>query len=575
VKWSGNPSEGGAALVIFHGTEEELELFLQGRSGALAVEEDVPVAKVSHRLDSGRSLATQALNSAIWGLDRIDADQGLDQEYDNQGLTGKGVHVYVTDTGIRTTHSDFGGRAVPSLEALGNGVVECNGDPNCALDNDGHGTHCAGIVGGNLFGVAKEATLHAAKVLDDLGSGSFAFFAQAVDFIVTRGERPAVISSSLGGRGSVRFVNNVINRAVASGITVVVAAGNEGDSSDPDACGVSPAGVPAAITVGSIGDARFNDRRSPFSNIGSCVDVFAPGGLIPSDGIESDDDTAFLSGTSMACPHVAGAAALLLGQNPSRTPTQVSNLILSQAATNKISDVGIGSPNKLLDISGFDEAPAPAPAISAEAEAFTEISNGTCADIGEFAITLKSICELAAIALGKGTIIASETSSADVPEGCFLQDDQLFLGSNPLSREIESSPAVRQVCTSLVPKFEEIASGNCAGIGLSPISFETTCEDARRAVGIETSVQQSDLLGAPEGCFIFAGNQAFFNLNSQSEGNGVTLVDGEPLTQLCMSFQNATEEEELTAGAVRFEMRSCIYCLLTFYLGALICSANA
>jgi hypothetical protein len=544
------------------------------------VEEDAPATKVSGDLwGGGRSLATQELNSAIWGLDRIDADQGLDQTYDNQGLTGNGVHVYITDTGIRTTHSDFGGRAIPTLEALGEGVVECNGDPNgdpnCAVDRDGHGTHCAGIVGGSLFGVAKEATLHAAKVLDDLGSGSFAFLAQAIDFIVTQGERPAVISASLGGRGTLRFVNNLINQAVASGVTVVVAAGNEGDSAVPDACEYTPAGVPAAITVGSIGDLRFNDRRSSFSNIGPCVDVFAPGGQIPSEGILSDDDIDFLSGTSMACPHVAGAVALLLGQDSSRTPTQVVNLIQSQAATNKIFDVGLGSPNRLLNIENFDAAPTPAPAVVADVEAFTEISDGTCADIGEFAITLKSTCEAAVNALGKGSIIAQATSSPIVPEGCFLEGDQLFLGFSPSSRGIASSPAVRQVCTSLAPRFQQIASGTCADIGLSPIVFETACDDARRAIGVETSVTQTDFLGAPEGCFIFAGTQAFFSVNPLNDGNGVSLVAGDPLTPICMSFQDAAQEDELTAGALRFHRGWCIHCFLALYLGALVCSVDA
>jgi len=341
VTWTGNPSEGGLPVVVFRATQFELSEFLQVRNGTVQVEEDTIATKSD----------VQQLNPAIWGLDRIDKRAGLDASYDSADLTGKGVHAYVADTGIRITHQDFEGRAVPALDCTVDGrgnCIECNGNINCAVDRDGHGTHCAGTIGGRQFGVAKDTTLHAVKVLGDDGSGNFGAFARAIDFVVTRGQRPAIISASIGARGTLRFINNAVSVATASGVTVIVAAGNEGTSSVPDACEYTPAGVPSAITVGSIGQPRFNDARSRFSNIGNCVDIFAPGALIPSCGIQSNTDVSFLTGTSMACPHVSGAAALLLEQNPSRTPDDVQNLLLTHATKNRISNIGRNSPNKLL-----------------------------------------------------------------------------------------------------------------------------------------------------------------------------------------------------------------------------------
>jgi len=343
IPWKGHPSEGGLPSIIFRGTQWELEQFLDLHSGCLFVEQDAPMIEASD------ASAPQVLDPTNWGLDRIDSEEALDNIYDSSGSTGKGVHVYVIDTGIRTTHDDFGGRAVPTLEVLGNGPIECNAsDTTCANDVNGHGTHCAGTVGGATYGVAKEATLHAVKVLADHGFGSFSWFIEAIDFIVTKGLRPAVISASLGGFGSWIAIDNAINMAISAGIPVVVAAMNEGNTRFSNACDYTPAAVPGAITVGSIGDPRYNDRRSSFSNIGECVDIFAPGGLIPSCGVASDSAVTFMSGTSMATPHVAGAAALLLGEDPSRPPSMIDDILKARSSKDKIEDVGAGSPNRLL-----------------------------------------------------------------------------------------------------------------------------------------------------------------------------------------------------------------------------------
>merc|ERR1711904_626135 len=258
-------------------------------------------------METRMSLTSQVLS---WGLDRIDDRSGLDNSYDGAANGGNGVHVYVADTGIRTSHTEFGTRAIPTLEVVGNGVVECDGDANCARDVQGHGTHCAGTIGGAHYGVAKGATIHAVKVLSDSGYGSFSWFVEALDWVVTNGQRPAVFSASLGGPGSIGFVSAAIQSATDAGVIVVVAAGNEND----DACSYSPASATAAVTVGAT---TSSDGRAWYSNYGSCLDIFAPGSQITSAGHESNSTLATLSGTSMATPHVAGAAALMLQNTPS------------------------------------------------------------------------------------------------------------------------------------------------------------------------------------------------------------------------------------------------------------------
>lgn len=295
---------------------------------------------------------------ASWGLDRIDARDGVDHYYEAAEYGGTGTHVYMLDTGILTSHADFGGRAVPTIEVDDDGVHECSAaNMSCAQDRDGHGSHTAATVGGRLFGVAKNVTLHACKVLSDDGGGRLTWTLQALDWIVEHGQRPAVVSASLGGRGNSPGVAAAVERAFDRGVTVVVAAGNERE----DACGFIPAQVPAAITVGAI---ELGDKRASYSNYGSCLDIFAPGTDITSAAISSNTAKKRLSGTSMACPHVAGAAALLLAEDPSRTPANVTDILLRAASADRVGDPN-GSPNRLLytqpshprppnNISGFE-----------------------------------------------------------------------------------------------------------------------------------------------------------------------------------------------------------------------------
>jgi len=270
--------------------------------------------------------------SATWGLDRIDqADRPLDLQY-GYNYTGAGVHAFIIDTGIRTGHSEFTGRTLAGFTAVadGNGTNDCNG----------HGTHVAGTVGGTTWGVAKGVTLIPVRVLDCSGSGSISGVIAGIDWVANSPLRPAVANMSLGGSLS-SSLNTAVANAVADGVTMVVAAGNE----NQDACKTSPASTPSAITVGATSSA---DARASFSNFGKCVDIFAPGVGITSSWNTGDDATNSISGTSMATPHVAGAAALALEANPAASPLAVSNFLVANATANRLASLGSGSPNRLL-----------------------------------------------------------------------------------------------------------------------------------------------------------------------------------------------------------------------------------
>eukprot|EP00057_Strongylocentrotus_purpuratus_P011377 XP_011665851.1 PREDICTED: cuticle-degrading serine protease isoform X2 [Strongylocentrotus purpuratus] len=265
-----------------------------------------------------------AYASEIWGLDRINQrDLPFDDSYTPAG-NGSGVNVYVLDTGIRTTHEDFEGRAEFSYDAM-----------NYAIGNDGdcqgHGTHCAGTIAGKRYGVAKAARVYAVRVLGCYGYGSWSAIIDGMDWVASNGIRPAVASMSLGG-GGLRAVDESLGNLHRAGVTVVVAAGN----SDLDACTSSPARAPEAITVGAIQD---DDARVYFSNWGACVDIFAPGRGILSADYRSDDSYRSLSGTSMACPHVAGVAAIHLGLNPNLSPDSVRDVILESASRDKVTEL--------------------------------------------------------------------------------------------------------------------------------------------------------------------------------------------------------------------------------------------
>jgi subtilisin family serine protease len=277
--------------------------------------------------------ASAVQTPATWGIDRIDQrNLPLDNSY-TYNFTGAGVHAYIIDTGIRATHQEFTGR-------VGNGFdfVDNDANPN---DCNGHGTHVSGTVGGTTYGVAKAVTLHGVRVLGCLGFGSTSRVIAGVDWVTNNHIDPAVANMSLGGSISAPLDTAVAN-SIASGVTYAIAAGN---SNGADACNFSPARVPTALTVGATTN---TDARSSFSNIGTCVDIFAPGSEITSSWSTSDTATNTISGTSMATPHVAGVAALYLQQFPGSSPAAVATGITSNATMGVISDPGAGSPNRLL-----------------------------------------------------------------------------------------------------------------------------------------------------------------------------------------------------------------------------------
>ncbi len=269
-----------------------------------------------------------------WGLDRIDAATGLNSTY-TWPNDGTGVTAYIIDTGLNSSSADFTGRI-----GTGNDFVDANPPDDC----NGHGTHVAGTVGGTKYGVAKNVTVVAVRVLNCQGSGTTSGVIAGIDWVAGRSARPAVANMSLGG-GFSQSLNDAVTRATTAGIVFVVAAGN----SSANACNYSPSSTPSAITVGAT---TSGDALASYSNFGGCVDINAPGSGITSDWIGGSTATNTISGTSMASPHVAGAAALYLAANPSATVASVAGALVNNATNGVLGGIPTGTPNNLLYV-GF------------------------------------------------------------------------------------------------------------------------------------------------------------------------------------------------------------------------------
>jgi subtilisin family serine protease len=283
-------------------------------------------------VDQKVSLSAEQVNPR-YGLDRIDQRNGTNARYNDFGYAGVGVHIYIIDTGVRTTHNEFQGR-------VGNGFSSIPGSPS-PEDCNGHGTHVASSAAGTQFGVAKGAIVHPVRVLDCNGSGTFEGVIAGINWVAQNAIHPAVVNMSLGG-GAFQPVDDALTAMIATGVPAAVAAGNQAGN----ACNFSPARTPNAITVGATNNG--NEGRAGFSNFGNCVDIFAPGVDVIGAWFNSNTATNTISGTSMASPHVAGAVAVYLQRFPRLSSADASNDIIAEATQGVVGNPGAGSPNRFL-----------------------------------------------------------------------------------------------------------------------------------------------------------------------------------------------------------------------------------
>lgn len=301
------------------------------------------------RIDQDQHTAIAATqSSAPWGLDRIDQVSGLNGQFVYPDAAGNASHVYVLDTGIRSTHVEFTGRISTGRNFIANedGLVTATNTNDC----NGHGTHVAGTTSGTTYGVAKKSIVHPVRVLGCDGGGSVSAAIAGIDWVIgevnsmrSSGQAwPAVINMSLSSSFYQPF-NDAAKKAVSNGIVVVAAGGNNNSL----ACDLSPASTPEVITVGATTSA---DARASFSNFGTCLDLFAPGQSILSSVQTGDTASAYYSGTSMAAPHVAGVVAHQLTKFPTAKPDQVAKLLTNESVLGLISDEGAGSPDRLLQM---------------------------------------------------------------------------------------------------------------------------------------------------------------------------------------------------------------------------------
>ncbi|MEV0568657.1 S8 family serine peptidase, partial [Dactylosporangium sp. NPDC050588] len=350
-----NVTSSAKALTTRHGGKvtNEYSVVLKGfavtglsEDQAARLAADQSVASVSRDVLQHKS-DTQSY--PVWNLDRVDQrSSALDYQYTYPN-TAPSVTAYVIDTGLYKEHGEFGGRGSwgknfvdralrPATDPYGRNTPEHN-LPDNVSDCEGHGTHVAGTIGGATYGVAKQVKIVAVRVLDCNGGGWTSEVVAGIEWVTANAVKPAVVNMSLGGSQIFPTEDEAVRKSIASGLTYTIAAGNGDANDDPvNACNMSPARVPDALTVG--GSWRYNGRDYPisWSNYGPCVDILAPGGDIWSASIAPGTYAESLWGTSMAAPHVAGAAALILQTHPNYTPSQVRQALI-QSATNGAMDM--------------------------------------------------------------------------------------------------------------------------------------------------------------------------------------------------------------------------------------------
>ncbi len=447
-------AHGGDVSVVYHAA-------LRGFAGHF-VSSEIPALRnhpgvVYVEADGVMSIVTTQLG-ATWGIDRIDQRTLPVSGTYVYNATGSGVHAYIIDTGIRTTHTEFGGRASGAFTAISdtNGTNDCNG----------HGTHVSGTVGGATYGVAKQVILHAVRVLGCTGSGSTSGVIAGVDWVTANHLSPAVANMSLGGSASTAL-DQAVQNSIASGVTYGIAAGN----SNANACNFSPARTPEAITVGATDQ---TDTRASFSNFGTCLDIFGPGVGITSAWNGSDIQTNTISGTSMATPHVVGAAALYLEVNPSATPLAVRNALVDNATTGVVVNPGTGSPNLLL-YTGFitggppNQPPTAAFTVSCNGLNCTLDASNSTDDVG--IVTYSWDLGKAPDGTATGKIVntsyphtGSRTVTLTVTDGGGLSSSTsvTFVVGAPVNQPPTASFTVS--CTNLVCSFDSSGSTDDNGI---------------------------------------------------------------------------------------------------------------
>jgi subtilisin family serine protease len=401
--------------------------------------------------------------------------------------TGAGVTVYIIDTGIRSTHADFGGRVAPGFDAIGDGW----GSEDC----NGHGTHVAGTVGGATYGVAKQVTLVPVRVLGCGGSGSNAGVIAGVDWVTSRVQAvggPSVANMSLGGPAS-SFVDDAVANSINAGVSFAVAAGN----SNTNACNSSPARVPAAVTVGASSQ---SDLRASFSNYGTCLDIFAPGQDIVSDWWTDTTATATISGTSMASPHVAGVMATYLQNNPAASPAAVRDALVNNAGDALSSNLGTGSPDKLLHsvFDGSTPVPSPTPTPAPETN-------------------------LAPVATAPAAVIAPKPNTIGTTVPMTVSWAATDANGDAISSYTLQKSTDGGTTWATVNLATPTATSATVNVAFAPVRFQVRATDARGAVGGYAQGPQVTPTLSEQSAASLSGRWSTVNSSAASGGSSVQI----------------------------------------------------